>query len=98
MPTYVSLIKWTEQGIKNARTTVDRAQQAQAAVERAGGRLTILWTQGTYDLIGIAEMPDDETAMAYLLANGMQGNLRTETMRAYTADEMRSILAKIPQG
>ena len=99
MPTYVSLIKWTEQGIRNVGETVNRAEQARQAVERMGGRLTtVLWTQGAYDIVAISEFPDDETVSAFALATGMQGNLRTETMRAYTAEDMQRILQKLPQG
>ena len=99
MPTYVTLLKWTEQGIRNVRDTANRAEQARQAAERLGGRMTtVLWTQGAYDVVAISEFPDDETATAFLLATGMQGNLRTETMRAYTAEEMQRILQKLPQG
>ena len=96
MPTYVSLIKWTEQGIRNAKESTNRAEQARQAAERLGGRMpTILWTQGAYDIVTISEFPDDETATAFLLGVGAQGNIRTETLRAFTADEMRRILQKV---
>ena len=99
MPTYVSLISWTENGIKNARETTKRAEQAKAAVRKLGGKLqTILWTQGRYDLIAISEFPDEETAMAFLLNLGGGGNVRTETMRAYSAADMERIFAKMGGG
>ena len=98
MPTYISLMRWTEQGIKSARETVNRAEQARAAVERMGGHLRdIYWTQGAYDVIAVADWPDEETATAFLLATGMQGNLRSETLRAFSAEEMQRILQKMPQ-
>ena len=97
MPTYVSLLKWTEQGIRNAKETVERGEQARRAAEQMGGRLpTILWTQGAYDVVLVAEFPDDETATAYLLGLGRLGNVRSETLRAFTAEEMRRILQKVP--
>jgi uncharacterized protein with GYD domain len=97
MPTYVSLIRWTDQGIKNAKSTVERAEQASAAAQRVGGRMTtVLWTQGSYDIVAISEFPDEESATAFLLGVGGQGNIRTETMRAYGAEEMKRILAKLP--
>jgi len=97
MPTYVSLLRWTDQGIKNAKNTVERAEQASAAAQRAGGRIqTILWTQGPYDIVTISEFPDEQSAMAFLIATGGQGNVRTETLRAFSAEEMKRILAKVP--
>jgi uncharacterized protein with GYD domain len=96
MPTYVSLIKWTDQGIRGAKDTVSRYEQARAQVERMGGRLTTTyWTQGSYDIVAISEFSDEESAMGFLLALGMQGNLRTETLRAFTAEEMQRILQKM---
>ena len=97
MPTYVTLLKWTDQGIRSAKETVNRSEQAQRAAEQMGGRLTtIFWTQGAYDIVAISEFPDDETYTAFMLATGMQGNLRTETLRGFNADEMRRILEKLP--
>src|SRR5688572_9616779 len=96
MPTYVSLCKWTEQGVKNARESTKRAEAAKAAVRKLGGKLTtILWTQGNYDLIAISDFPDEESAMAFLLTLGGQGNVRTETLRAYSAQDMERIFAKM---
>ena len=97
MLTYVSLYHWTEQGIKNVKDTVKRAEAAQATIEGVGGRLiTLLWTQGAYDLISIAEFPDEDTAMAYAASIGMQGNVRTETLRAFSANDIKRILQKLP--
>ena len=99
MATYITLAKWTDQGIRHARDTVDRMEQARRVIERAGGRLTgFYWTQGEYDLVAVTEFPDDETATAFILATGMLGNVRTQTLRAFGADEMRRILEKLPQG
>jgi len=98
MSTYVSLMKWTEQGIRSARDSVARVEQARQSIERSGGQLTtVLWTQGAYDLVAIHEWPDDESATAFLLGLAMQGNVRTETLRAYTAEEMGRILGKLPE-
>ncbi len=96
MPTYVSLVKWTEQGVKNARDTVKRAREFRSDVERRGGKLHgIYWTQGEYDLVTVAEFPDEQTGMAQLLALGSLGNIRTETLRAFTESEMEAIIRKI---
>jgi uncharacterized protein with GYD domain len=96
MPTYVTLMKWTEQGIKNVDATVDRSEQARQAIEQLGGRMsTVYWTHGAYDIVAIVDFPDEETATAFLLRLGKQGNLSTETLRAFSADEMRRILEKV---
>jgi len=94
MAKYVIMINWTEQGIKDFQATTERAAAADAAFERAGGSLTAYWTVGAYDLVAIAEAPDDETATATLLQIGSLGNVRTQTMRAFDADEMSAIIAK----
>jgi len=62
-----------------------------------GGSLNqIFWTMGEYDVVGVLEAPDDESATAFALALSSQGNVRTSTMRAFDAGEMRQILAKVP--
>jgi len=97
MPAYVSLINWTEQGVGNAKDTVNRAKAFREAAQAAGGRLIgIWWTLGEYDAVAISEAPDDETATRLLLATGMQGNVRTATMRAFSEEEMARIIQGLP--
>ena len=96
MPRYVILINWTEQGARSVTETTQRADQVRQMIEQMGGRMeTLLWTQGRYDLVGIIEAPDEETAAAIGLRAGMAGAVRTETLRAYDAEEMSRILAKV---
>lgn len=96
MPTYVSLLSWTDQGIKGFRDTADRLQAAEQLMEKLGMKLhAIYWTQGPYDLVAISEAPDDETGTAFLLALGSQGNVRSTTMRAFDRDEMARIIQKV---
>lgn len=96
MPTYVTLINWTDQGIKNFKDTTSRAKETTAAMEKLGVRITsLLWTVGQYDLVATVEADDEEGATAALLALGSQGNLRTTTMRAYNAEEMGRITSKL---
>jgi uncharacterized protein with GYD domain len=97
MPTYVSLVKWTEQGVKDAKNAVNRREQILAALEKAGGRMIWNgWTMGAYDVVTVVEWPDDETASAAAITLGMGGNARTETMRAYGPEEMQRIIQKLP--
>ncbi len=97
MASFVTLINWTDQGARNAKGTVDRAQAFRQAAEAAGGRLIgIWWTLGAYDAVGILEAPDDETATRLLVATGMLGNVRTQTLRAFSEEEMARIVAGLP--
>ncbi len=97
MVTYVVLVNWTEQGIKTVKDTVKRVEDVRKLAERLGGTMTtILWTQGQYDLVAIYEAPDEESANAFALAIGMVGNVRTNTLRAHSAEEMQKILDKLP--
>ena len=95
MATYVNLIKFTEQGLRNYQDTVRRAQEYWAAVERAGGRVKEeVWTLGEYDIVVVLEAPDDETATALALEVSSLGNVRTTTLRGFDADEMRGIVER----
>lgn len=96
MPTYISLMNWTEQGVKHYKSTVDRAAKASAAMEKVGMKMTaIYWTQGQYDLVAISEAPDEETAAAFMLSLAADGNLRSTTLRAFDRDEMTRIVGKL---
>ena len=97
MPTYVSLINWTEKGAAAFKDTVDRAEAGKQLAGAFGGSLKeIYWTLGPYDIVAISEAPDDESATAFALTLGSQGNVRTTTMRAFDSGEMRGIIAKAP--
>ncbi|MFQ5986266.1 MAG: GYD domain-containing protein [Thermoplasmata archaeon] len=90
-------MNWTEKGIQNVRETTKRYQAALAVFEQLGIEiLSFHWTSGRFDAVAISEAPDDETAAAVSLTLGSQGNIRTETLRAYTAGDMDRILAKMP--
>jgi uncharacterized protein with GYD domain len=93
MPHYVLLMNWTDQGVQRFKESVDRADAARTALAEKGISLTdIYWTIGAYDLVCVAEAPDDATLSAALLVLGAQGNLRTTTMRAFTGDEFRGVI------
>jgi uncharacterized protein with GYD domain len=95
MPTYVSLIHWTEQGIKNYKDTSKRLDDFTKLTESKGGTVReALYAVGEYDIVTVTEFPDDETATAALLQVGSLGNVRTNTMRAFTASEMAGIISR----
>ena len=97
MPTYVVLMNWTDQGVRSAKETVDRYEASREQLESLGVRLReTYWTVGPYDLLTIGEAPDEETLSAALLALAGQGNVRTTSLRAFSADEMRGIVQRIP--
>lgn len=96
MPTYVALIDWTEAGVRNFNDTVDRYEAARDQLEARGVSFKeIYWTLGAHDIVSVIEAPDDESLAAALLAVARQGNIRTTTMRAFDADEMRSVIGKV---
>jgi uncharacterized protein with GYD domain len=97
VPTYISLTKYTSQGITNIKDAPERIKAAHAAIEAAGGKmLSYHVTMGQYDSVAIVESPDDETALTMLLALGTQGNISTETMRAFTEEEFTGIVGNLP--
>ena len=75
MPTYIWLFKWTEQGAKEAKGSLDRNERGRAMIEKAGGRVIgAWWTQGRYDTVLVAELPDDETASALSIGVGCKAS------------------------
>ncbi|MGC1776103.1 MAG: GYD domain-containing protein [Pseudolabrys sp.] len=97
MPTYISLVQFTDQGIRAAKDTTHRLADWAAKVKSRGVTVKqMYWTLGQYDQVCVFEAPDDETAAAVLLAADMLGNIRTQTLRAFTVPEMEKILATVP--
>jgi len=95
MPTYVNLINWTDQGIKNFKDSTQRAQDFTNMVEKVGGHVReLLWTVGEYDLVCVVDFPDDETATATLLQVGALGSIRTKTMRAFNKTQMAKVIER----
>jgi len=95
MATFVSLINWTEQGIINFRDTPKRADAFQQMLTKYGANLKdIYWTLGSYDIVVVAEAPDDETITAVALELGSLGNVRTTTLRAFGRSEIEAIIKK----
>ncbi len=97
MPTYISLVQFTDKGIQAAKQTTERVANWAAKVESMGVSIKeMYWTLGQYDQVCVFDAPDDETAACVLLAADLLGNIRTQTMRAFTSSEMDKILSKVP--
>ena len=97
MATYVTLLKFTDQGIRTIKQTVSRADAVRENASRFGVTLKSLhWTQGQYDLVGVWEASDETAFSAFGLSVATAGNVRFETMRALDRDEMSAIIAKLP--
>ncbi len=97
MPTYITLWKYTDQGIRTIADSPKRAEAFRTMCEKRGGRVKDLyWTMGRYDGVAIVEAPDDVTMNAILYYQTSLGNIRTETLRASTAQEMSQAIAKMP--
>jgi uncharacterized protein with GYD domain len=96
MSTYVVLANFTDQGIRNVKDTTARADTGKELAKKLGATLKeIYWTIGQYDVFAIVEAPDEETITSFGLSWAKLGNLRTQTMRAFSSAEMRTILGKV---
>ncbi len=97
MPTYLVLVNWTDQGIRAVKESPRRLDATKKAIEAAGGKLLGFYlTMGRYDEVLIVEGPSDEVAATLALSAGSEGNVRTETLKAFPEAEYRNIIAKIP--
>ena len=97
MPTYISLMKLTGEGIGDIKEAPQRTREAVEKMEALGGKLLGLYvTMGEYDYVGIAECPSDEVALTFLLGLGAEGNVRTTTMRAFTPEEFAAVVSRLP--
>jgi uncharacterized protein with GYD domain len=96
MANYVMLLKFTDQGIRNVKDTTKRAAAFSEAASKMGAKINnILWTLGQYDLVAMAEAPNDETIAALALTVGKLGNVSIQTLRGFTSSEVDGILTKV---
>jgi uncharacterized protein with GYD domain len=96
MPSYIALIDWTDQGVRDFKESVNRYESAQSQLGSMGVTFTsIYWTLGAHDIVGVVDAPDDETLAAGLLVIAGQGNIRTTTLRAFSANEMKGVISKV---
>ena len=97
MPTFISFVNWTEQGIRNVKEAPQRAKAAKALLEKLGGSVKQIYlTSGEHDIVLIADIPDGDTMAMFALAVARQGNVRTQTVRGWTEDEFEKIIANLP--
>jgi uncharacterized protein with GYD domain len=97
MAIFISLVSFTDQGIRDFRASPDRAAKFKSAAQKAGVVLKeVYWTIGAYDIVLILEAPDDQTVAAALLGLTSLGNVKTQTMRGFNASEMKEIISKVP--
>jgi uncharacterized protein with GYD domain len=97
MATFIMLGNFTDQGIRNVKQTTKRAEAFKAMAQKAGVTVKELYyTLGQYDLVSIVDAPDEQTATAVLLSAGALGNIRSQTLRAFSITEMDKVLAKMP--
>jgi uncharacterized protein with GYD domain len=96
MATYIVLTNFTDQGIRNVKETTKRADAVREMAQKFGVSVKeFFWTMGSYDVVVIFEAPDDASMSALGLAIGAAGNVRTQTLRAFSKEDMDGILRKL---
>jgi uncharacterized protein with GYD domain len=97
MATFITLARYTQQGLSKVKESPSRVDAYRKAGQGAGGSLKSFYlTLGRYDIVVITEAPDDTAVARLTLATGSLGNISTETLRAFTEDEFRKIIASLP--
>ena len=97
MSTYVVLAQFTDQGIRTVKNSAQRAGHAAEMAKTFGCEMKqIYWTLGKYDIVTVVEAPDEQSFMAFGLALGSLGNIRTQTLRALNKDEFTAVIGKLP--
>ena len=96
MPTYISLLNFTPQGLQGIKDTTKRAEAFKAKAKQKGAALKdVYWTLGEYDVVAIIEAPNDEAVTSLLYDLVAQGNVYTKTLKAFSGQEMGKILAQM---
>ena len=96
MPTYITLVDYTAQGVEHIEDSPDRLDDAKALAESMGGSFEWYLTLGEHDAVTVGEFPDDQAMAQFLLAINRQGNVSTTTMKAFDEAEYRDVIAGIP--
>ena len=96
MQAYITLFKWTDKALADIKGFPERTRLNRAAAEKVGCRVIGLWvTEGEYDIVGVWEAPDDQTAAAFALTVASKGYATSQTMRAFSEDEFAQIVGKL---
>ena len=96
MPTYITLVNFTDQGIRNVKESPDRLAAFRAMADKLGVSIkSVYYTVGNYDIVTVVEGTDEAVTSA-LLKLGSLGNVRTQTLRAFSPEEMKTIITKLP--
>ena len=96
MPTYLVIGNFTDQGVRNVKDTLKRLEGVRGVARKLGVTVKdAYWTLGQYDIALVAEAPDEAAMTAFGLSVGAQGNVRTQTLRAFSADEMGQLLGRM---
>jgi len=96
MPTYIALLKWTAQGVGKVKDSPSRLDAGRKAFEKIGVKIKDTYlTMGRYDLVCIIDAPDGETYARAMLSLGSQGNVQTETLRAFNEEDYRKICKSV---
>lgn len=96
MPTYITLLKWTQQGVSKVRDSAKRLDAGRKAFKKAGAEIKdVYMTLGQYDLVCVIEAPDDEVYAKAILGLASQGNVSTETLKAFSEDQYRDIVGSV---
>ena len=96
MPTYIVLGTFTDQGIRNVKDTPKRASAVKEAAKKFGASVrNLYWTLGAYDIVTVVDAPDDQSVAALLFSIGSLGNVRTQSLKAFEADELEGILKRL---
>ena len=97
MVTYIGLLNFTDKGMQGVKDTTKRAAAAKEMAKKFGVNMRdIFWTMGKYDLVCVLEAENEQSLVAYNLASATTGNVRSQSLRAYSAAEMDQILGKLP--
>jgi uncharacterized protein with GYD domain len=97
MATYCILGNFTDQGVRNAKDSPKRADAFKEMAKKCGATVKeVYWAQGQYDIVTILEAPDDLAVTSLGLSAGALGNIRTQTLRLFSAADMKTIIDKMP--
>ena len=97
MATFISLVNFTQEGVRNFNASPARAAAFRSMAQKAAVTVKdVYWTMGAYDAVIVMEAPDAETAVATMLGLASLGNVRTQTLRAFNSSEVKEIISKVP--